>query len=75
LFKNGFECNRVAIYTQANSDFAIWLIDWSKERVTLNVIPMTVTKKKEEGLIVLNHPDPQFTNTCACIKDDIVAAV
>jgi hypothetical protein len=39
------------------------------------MIPMTMTKEEEERLIILNHPNAQFTNTCACIKNDIVAVV
>ncbi|MBT5701894.1 MAG: hypothetical protein HOI67_10625 [Gammaproteobacteria bacterium] len=39
------------------------------------MIPMTVTKKQQEGFIVFHHPDAEFTNTSACIKDDVVAAI
>jgi hypothetical protein len=39
------------------------------------MIPMTMTKEEEERLIILNHPNAQFTNTGACIENNVVSVV
>ncbi len=59
----------VSINALAYTNFTTRLINRTKKRITLNMIPVAMTQQKEQGFIVLHHAVAQFTNTGTRIKN------